>query len=168
MENIEKEVMNEFQARDYIINKGKAAKTPEDIKALLDEVLQKFNYDYGVAPRSVAGFCVAAAHFLACAMGLTGFQASFITWDFILGFSMTNNKCGLKMVDFDQMLYPQYGYKFEKTISASTWKSIQEEAKKKLDKFDSDEETAAAPVVEHWRAIVAGNVPFGYSVEEDS
>lgn len=48
-----------------------------------------------------------------------------------------NNKTGLKLIDYDEMLYPQYKEHFEKVLSASVWESLQERAKEFLNEESS-------------------------------
>ncbi len=156
--------MDEFEARDYILNKGKDINTVEELCDLIKEAEEKFNYDYGVAPRSIGAVSAVVANYLSHKMGITRYQASFAMWDFIMGYVKTNNKCGMKLVDYDDMLYPQYDYKYAKTISSHTWEQIQKEAKEMLAK---DKAFAHPAVREHWKSIVEGNVPFGYVVSDD-
>jgi hypothetical protein len=68
------------------------------------------------------------------------------------------------MINYDDMLYPQYEHKFEKTISSDIWKLLQEEAQRKL---EEDSEYANLDVINHWKSIVDGVVPFGYKIEEE-
>lgn len=156
--------MDEFEAREYILNKGNDVKTIEDLCDLIKEVEEKFNYDYGVAPRTIGAVSTVVANYLSARMGITGFQASFVMWDFIKGYLKSGNKCGMKLVDYDDMLYPQYDHKFAKTISSHVWKSIQKEAKERLAKDKGDVHPA---VREHWKSIVKGKVPFGYVISDD-
>lgn len=160
---MENERMNEFEARDYILAKGRDIKTLEELVELIEEVMIKFNYDYGVAPRSIGAAASVVADYLSGAMGITGFQAGYVMWDFIRNYHMTSNKCGLKLVDYDEMLYPQYQYKFEKVISSSTWGLLQKEAANNLGRSG---DYASPEVVEHWQSIVDGKVPFGYVVKD--
>ena len=159
-------MMNEFEAKDYIWNKGCECKSIEDIASLIAEVEKKFNYDYGVAPRSIGAVCASLAEYLCGSMGLTGFQASVAMWDFIQLFIYRHNQCGLRMVDYDNMLYPQYEYKFEKTISRETWNNIVKTAKEYLEEYKNKANNASSGVVNHWKSIVDGNVPFGYKIED--
>lgn len=156
-------VMNEFEARDYILSKRNDMKSLEDIKSLIDIVINNFNYGYGVAPRAAGALCAVIANYLSVSMGLTGFQASFLMWDFIRGFQKRNNLCGMKLVDYDDMLYPQYGYKFEKIISKTTWESLQQSAKNMLE--NNKDQLTSPRVIKHWESIVNGEVPFGYIVD---
>ena len=96
--------------------------------------------------------------------GITGWQANFVMWSFIKEWMYRNNKCGLKIVDYDDMLFPQYSDHFKKTISKSVWEALQKEAKEQL-KISGN--TAHPVVVAHWKSIVNGEVPFGYRVKEE-
>ena len=95
--------------------------------------------------------------------GITGFQASAIMWEFIKHWNYTDNKTGMKIVNYDDMLYPQYDFKFQKTITESIWKSIQDVAKNHLE----ENETAHPNVIAHWKSIVNGKIPFGYKIVKD-
>ena len=74
-----------------------------------------------------------------------------------------DNKTGLKLIDYDEMLYPQYKERFEKVLSASVWERLQDRAKECLNEESS---LAAEEVKKHWENIVSGNVPFGYKVKD--
>lgn len=156
--------MNEFEARDYIHNKGANVDSVEDLSAIISEVENDFNYDYGVAPRAIGAVTSCVADYLCNKMGLTGFQAGFVMWDFIRLFMKKNNKCGMRLIDYDNMLYPQYEDSFQKKISKDVWESIVKAAKENL---DNDTKYASEGVINHWKSIVDGNVPFGYVVEDD-
>lgn len=138
-------------------------KTVEELSAFVNHMLNDYNHDYGTICHAIGACAVAAAWLGAHVEGITGFQASFVMWDFIRYWQKRNNKCGLKLVDYDDLLYPQYAYKFEKTISKDVWENVQKEAKKNLD----TEDFACGEVRRHWARIVDGVVPFGYSVSEE-
>lgn len=157
-------IKDEFEARKELVQKRSEIKTFEDLTAFLKDVKENYNYDYGVAPRSIAQAALAVAWYLSGEFGITGFQAGFVMWDFLFGWQFTNNRTSMKIVDYDNMLYPQYDHKFEKTISSRVWAKIQEAAKENLEK---DSENAHPAVVEHWKSIVDGKVPFGFTVKED-
>ena len=53
--------------------------------------------------------------------------------------------------------------KYEKTIPQDIFESLQKAAKEKLEK----EHHAHPVVVEHWKKIIDGEVPFGYIIKED-
>lgn len=157
--------MNEFELRDELVKKRNEIETIEDLAEFLKYVEENCNEDYGGAPRAIAQACLAVAWHLAGKFGITGFQAGFVMWDFVRGWSYTNNKTSLRMVNYDDMLYPQYWDKFEKTIRPDVWESLQKAAKENL---EEDRGYPVHPNVQaHWESIVAGNVPFGYVVKDD-
>ena len=161
--NIKEEIPNEFKIRDELTVKRKEIKTFDDLVVFLKDVRDNYGNGYGEAPRAMAQAALAVAWYLSSEFGITGFQAGFVMWDFIQGWTKTHNKCGLKLVDYDDMLYPQYDYKFEKTISSSVWESLQKQAKKNLE----SNKYAADRVIAHWKSIADGNVPFSYTVIDD-
>lgn len=139
-------------------------KTIEEFETFVNHILNDYEHDYGTACHAVAA-CALAGAWLGCEKeGLTGFQAGFVMWDFIKNWVMVGNTCGMKLVDYDDMLYPQYEYKFEKTISQDTWHHLQEEAKRQLKKSGG----AHPEVKAHWKNIAMGIVPFGYQVKKDN
>ena len=183
----------EFQAKEEL--QAKRCKIGEDFDKLVEflkDVRDNYNYDYGVAPRAIAQASVATAWYFAYVFGITGFQAGFVMWDFIRDWQYRDNECGLKIVDYDLMLYPQYEYKFtEKTIGKWQWEALQKKAQKELDRIQETVETynrsqakgmekfinkegrdwvdtdfCNVRVLNHWKSIVNGIVPFGFKVEE--
>ena len=153
----------EFEARDILRKERKEIKSFDDLVSFLQNVKDNYNTGYGTAPRAIAQAALAAAWYLSSNFGITGFQASFTMWDFIRDWLYSDNECEMKIVNYDDMLYPQYAYKFEKMISKDVFDDLQRVAKKKLE----EPEYAHPAVVEHWKSIVNGNVPFGYVVNED-
>jgi hypothetical protein len=140
--------------------------TLETLPKFIDHVMNDYVHDYGTVCHAISACAIAAAWAAneckgACG-GITGFQASFVMWDFVKQWSYTDNKTALKILDYDKMLFPQYEDNFQKTMQKATWEVIQAEAKKKLESAKS----AHPDVVAHWKSIVAGNVPFGYTVEK--
>lgn len=155
--------MNEFEMRDELREKRKNIKTFEELTDFLKDVEDNYGNGYGDAPRAIAQAALAVAWHLAGVYGITSFQAGFVMWDFIRDWNYSSNKCGMKIVDYDNMLYPQYDHNFEKTISTDTWYALQEEAKKNLVETDY----AHPNVKAHWESIVEGKIPFGYVISDD-
>lgn len=152
--------MNEFELRDELREKRNNIKTFEDLVEFLTYVKDNCNCGYGEAPRAMAQACLAVGYYLSDEFGLTGFQAGFVMWDFIHDWQYRGNECGLRIIDFDKMLYPQYDYQFEKTISKDTWEALQRRAKEELEDRDSLHPNVEA----HMQSIADGKVPFGYTV----
>lgn len=126
--------------------------------------LAKYNHDYGTICHALSAGAVGATYALNRSKhgGITGFQAGFVMWGFIRQWYKNQNKTGMRLVDYDNMLYPQYEKNFDKIIDPEHWEALQKEAKTQL-----ETETNAHPaVIEHWQKIVNGEIPFGYRVEE--
>ena len=153
----------EFEVKAQLEKERENIKTFDDLVSFLERVKSTCNTGYGTAPRAIAQAALATAWYLASDFGITGFQAGFTMWDFIRDWEFPSNECGMKIVDYDNMLYPQYDYKFEKTISKDTFESLQKAAKKKLKEAT---EYTHRDVIAHWKSIVDGNVPFGYIVRD--
>lgn len=161
--------MNEFELMDELRAKRNDIKTFDDLVEFLTYVKDNCNCGYGEAPRAMAQACVAVAYHLADVFGITGFQAGFVMWDFIRDWMYKSNECGLRILDYDEMLYPQYDYKFEKTISERTWEALQKKAKERLEedlKKDERPWGLHPEVKAHMQSIADGKVPFGYIVSD--
>lgn len=139
--------------------------TIETLPEFVNHVMNDYQHDYGTVCRAVSACALAAAWAAnnSESGGITGFQAGFVMWDFVRQWTFDDNKCGLRIVDFDNMFYPQYEEKFQKTISKDTWEALRKQAEIYL---KEESENAADGVVEHWKSIVSGTVPFGYTVED--
>ena len=158
------EESREFEIRDELREKRKNIKEFEDLVAFLKDVTENYNCGYGEAPRAMAQAILATGYYLCKEFGITGFQAGCVMWDFIRDWLYSHNQCGMKIVDYDDMLYPQYYNKFEKTISSDTWYALQKKAKENLEK---DNPHTSPRVIAHWQSIVDGTVPFGYRIKKE-
>lgn len=146
--------------------------TIDTLPTFINHIMNDYVHDYGTICHAVSACALAAAyaansHEQGC---ITGFQAGFVMWDFVKQWMYEGNKCGMKIIDYDNMLYPQYGDKFDKFITKNTFKKIQKEAQIRLDestKEDDRYELAHPRVVNHWRSIIDGNIPFGYKLKDD-
>ena len=162
MSYIDMENDREFEVREQLQNERKNIKTFEDLVSFLQKVKENCNTGYGTAPRSIAQAALATAWYLSTDFGITGFQASCVMWDFIRDWLFPSNKCGMKIVDYDDMLYPQYWDKFEQTITKDTFEALQVAARKNLE----DKTQAHPSVIAHWQSIADGKVPFGYVIKD--
>lgn len=155
--------MDEFEVRDKLKEERKSIDTFDDLVNFLRNIQDNYNCGYGEAPRAIAQASLAVAWYLANEFGITGFQASFVMWDFIKDWLFSSNECGMRLVNYDNMLYPQYEDKFQKTIAPDTFDALQNKAKRLI---ETDGDHAHPAVIEHWKSIAAGKVPFGYVVKE--
>lgn len=139
--------------------------TLETLPEFIDHLMNDYEHDYGTIVKATAAAMIAT--FSACNQseqgGFTGFQVGFIPWLMINEF-WGASKVGRKIINFDYMLYPQYAHKFEKTMSSETWKSLQDRAKELM---KEPVENFHPDVRLHISKIVAGEIPFGYTVKDE-
>ena len=156
---IGKEVENE------LTKKRNCIKTFNDLLVFLKDVHDNYRkYDYRDDPIAIAQACIAVARFLSGDFGLSFYQTNIVMWEFILGYVKTENKTRLRLIDYDDMLLPQDAYRFEKVINQETWESIQKYAEDLLRSYNRYDDIVHPDVLDHWKSIVDGNVPFGYTV----
>lgn len=144
--------------------------TIKTLPEFINHVMNDYEHDYGTVVHAISA-CAIAATWAAnkedgARGGITGFQAGFVMWDFVRQFMYNSNKCGLNIIDYDKMLYPQYEDKFQKTINKSTWEALQEQAKENINDVKNHGRTVHPEIVLHWKMIADGHVPFGYTVNE--
>ena len=153
---------NEFEVKEILEKERKNIKSLDDLMNYIQNIIDNYDIGYGTAPRAIAQAALATSYYLADMFGITFFQASCVMWDFIKDWSFRGNKCGLKIVNYDDMLYPQYNYKFQKTIKKDTFEALQKAAENNLKKH----QFSSSAVIKHWKSIVDGNVPFEYIIED--
>lgn len=160
-----KAITEEMHLEKEWFEQSKKIQTLDELTQFIKKVLTSYSHDYGTACHAIAACAVACAWYGSYIECITGFQASFVMWDFIRNWTKGHNKCGLRLVDYDDFLFPQYAYKYDKVLSADTWEAIQKEATRCL---DEDSDGASSNVINHWKNISEGVVPFGYRVEEEN
>ena len=140
----------------------------ETLPEFMNHILNDYCHSYGTICHAIAACALAAAWAAnhSDQGGITGFQSGAVMWDFVRQWEYRNNKTSLRIIDYDKMLYPQYKDYFEgRTISQSTWETLQNAAKRLLNEIDTGEESAADSVIVHWTNIANGVVPFGYKIK---
>jgi hypothetical protein len=135
--------------------------TPETLSGFLQE-LASYNHDYESCIHFVAASAIAGAHAANSKVGITGFQAGGVMWEFIRNWSYTKNKTGLQIIDFDNLLFPQYESRFTITLTETLWQCVRKEAKSLL----SEKADACPEVIKHWQSIVDGEIPFGLKIKD--
>lgn len=134
--------------------------TADKLPAFVNKLINEYGHDYGTICHAIAAAGIAAMWAVENSDqgGITGFQASCITWEILRNWQHIDGPA--RIVEYRDMLFPQYDNKF-KQISKETWAYLQEEAAKSL-----ASETRMNPrVQEHMQSIVDGVVPFGMTVE---
>ena len=138
------------------------------LPGFLKHMTEDYTHDYGTIVHALTAGGIATMWSMNRTPqgGITGFQASCVMWQFIR--EWMHYEGPLKLVQYNDMLYPQHRARFDKVLSPKTWAWLQAEAKKHLKLKAAGQFGKPAPRVwEHWKSIAAGKVPFGYKVKED-
>jgi hypothetical protein len=156
--------MTEFEYKEMIYKKAGEVRSQKDLAKLLKEVLD-YQHDYG----TIVYGCMAAMKAAFSVVnrspqgGITGFQASCLGWECIQEFMSVKPPC--RILDYNNLLYPQYASKFEKVISQDAWNDLRKKAEEKL---KDKNELVHPSVVKHWQSIAAGQLPFGFRVGDQA
>lgn len=137
-----------------------------ELQTFIDEMFAE-ELDYGTVCYAVALAAVAAAWSAnkhPTQGGITGSQSGFVLWEFIRGWDQSRiGELGARLVNYDDMLYPQMGDRFAWTINAEQHEKLQAMAQEKL---SGDVEYVHKKVLEHWQSIVDGELPHGFKIKE--
>ena len=167
---MEKEEKKFNDIRDEWYKKAKTEiHTPEQLKAFAEEILDKVKSSseaYNDSSNGTAALALAAMNMLAFIYGMTAFQMGWVMWQLIDQMVISEHDCGMRLLIYDDMLYPQYEDRFVKTIDADTWGKLREKAAKLVEENKKSEFPACREVADHWKSIANGKVPFGYKVLE--
>lgn len=158
-----KPITEDMRLQDEWYKRAKNMK-PEDFLDFANELSKRYEHDYGTVCHAMAAIGLAAMYAFnetdGARGGITGFQAQCVMWLVIQHMNYENNKCGLRLLDMDKLLYPQYEYEFC-SISSDTWDAVKKEAQELL----KENATVHPDVVAHWQSIASGKVPFGLKIE---
>jgi len=136
--------------------------TLDTLPDFLRELTEDYDHDYGTICHAIAAAAVAAAWAVEKSPqgGITGFQGSAVTWEFIRGWNSSMiGETGARIQNMDNLLFPQYADSFT-TVPEDTWRRVQEKAKEHL----ASKDEAASSVRAHWQSIANGSVPFGLRI----
>lgn len=149
----------EKEMRDSVVPK---IETPEQltdyIKICLDSVTNSPNDDdgdaYGRAVYAMSLSAVAAFHYVAHTLGVTGFQASCADLDILKRLRHIEGPFGIYKIG--DMLYPQYDLvarlnEFIADKDVQDW--LKEQAQKKLDEETGKDHPAHPEVLVHWKKL---------------
>lgn len=149
------------QDRDEVLS-WYSQETPS-IDALIEKLNTEYEHDYGTICHAIAAVAVQAARKMNAQSqgGITGFQVGAVMWEFIR--QWMNIEGPLRLVKYNNMLYPQNFEQFDTKLSRDVWQLLQEEAERLM--TESNPELVHKDVYAHWAGIVEGVVPFGYVVD---
>lgn len=153
--------MTEQELRTHLKAKMESV-TLDTLPAFIEEALAEGN-GYGEICVAIGAIAAAAAKAADRSErgGITGFQASAVFWEFQRFWGVFGDG-PMRMLCYDDALYPQTLYKFQPTFSAETWKWMQERAAERL--LESPD--AHPNVLAHWAAIANGTLPDGFTLDD--
>jgi hypothetical protein len=138
--------------------------TLETLMDFINKLINEYEHDYGTICNAMAASAIATLNSVnkSPVGGISGFQSSGIMWLFIQNWMGLN--APLRLLNFEEMLYPQNESKFEKIIPSSTFEFLQNRANELL----KEKNYYLRPGTElHWHKIKNGIVPFGYRIDEN-
>ena len=155
-----KKVTEEMNEHVKWLEEASLLTTPEQLAAFVKKLTEEYDHDYGTIVKAMQAAMKASFNVMNESKqgGITGFQAGFLGWWAVEEFMSI--KAPARILEVEQMLYPQYEYKFN-SIDRETFEGLQKKAKQKL-----AEGGCVARVTEHMQSIVDGVVPFGYTIRE--
>lgn len=158
-------IREEDHIHDAWYKRAAEIRSIQELVPFLSELAHEYNHDYGTVCHALAAGAVATCWALnreSPSGGITGFQAGAVMWEFIRAWN--GLKGPAQLTRYQDMLYPQYERRFKKVIHKGTWEWLRDRAAEELSQASR---SAADTVVAHWKSIVDGVVPFGYTVEDD-
>ena len=133
------------------------------LQKFLDHLKNDYLHDYGTSARATAAAAFATAIAFAQYEGLTGYQWGYVAMDVLGRMSFPNNKLGFMVIDYDDLLYPQYEHRFtERKISAEGAQKLRQEAKARISGNDG---VVHPEVMAWWQKLANGQFPEWLKVE---
>lgn len=113
--------------------------TVETLPEFVRHLVEDYEHDYGTIYHAVGAAGLAGMYAVENSPtgGITGFQAGFCLWDVIRQWNYLANKCGLAILDYDKLLYPQNQDAFT-TVSSQIMENVRTEAQNNIDKFNQE------------------------------
>lgn len=162
-----KAITEELRLQDGWMQTAKEM-TLEKLPAFLRMLTEEYQHDYGTIVHAIAAAAVAAATAVnkSPTGGITGFQASFVMWEFIKQWGHMDGP--MRLVQYRNLLFPQHADQFQHRISAETWEWVRKEAAKQIAEHLAGPKSHVHPdVLAHWESITNGTVPFGLTVADE-
>lgn len=141
--------MTEEELQDYKLPR---IDTDKELIDFINEMISIGN-SYNTAPYSMALSAYAVFMYVAGKLGVTGFQASWADMQFLK--RTRNLEDGFSIIDYSNLLYPQYKDNFEKysfdNLLRENLPHLKERAKKLLEEKGG---YTHENVIKHWKMIV--------------
>ena len=134
----------------------------QELTSYIEELKEKYNTSYNDAVYGPALAAIAAFNYTASQMGLSGSQASYSEMLFLE--KLRKIKHGFRILNYDNLLYPQYLKDFNLSAEILIRKNLDE--LKKVAKEELEKRPYAAQAVrDHWTYIT--EIPDSEKIEDD-
>ncbi len=140
-------------------------RSDEDLNTLEARFLE-MEHTYDSACHATAAMALHAARRMASRLGLSGFQAGFVDLQFVSHWRFDDEDVPFGIMDFSQLLYPQYDDDAPRRISKATFERLRELARERLNEAPKGLKFASERVLERWRLIAGGNLPICTTIKE--
>ena len=130
--------------------------TLEGLPEFINHLINDYEHDYGTICHAMTAGGIATMEAMnnSDQDGITGFQAGAIMWECIRNWMHRENKIGLKLVNYDNFLYPKYEHIFDKTINVYTWTALQKEAAIQIKEADEQHLKYLADVEQYNQDVI--------------
>ena len=136
------------------------ATLPEFLERVSSAARDDWDYNTGVDAIAISAVAASWAMEHEPGLGASGSSAGMTTWAYMIHYGGISLPA--KIVEYENMLYPQYAYLYEKTIDRHTWSALREMAISRLQYKHLSQE-----VRDHMQSIADGTPPFGYTIQGD-
>ena len=139
--------------------------TLETLPDFMKRIFEDLEHDRENPEQAVAACALAAYYASASKAELSVSQRAFVKWDILRKGWNVGEKTGAKIIDYDVMIYPECEWIFNPVIPQRTFAKVQRLAEEKLK--SENLEDIPEYVVNHWRKIAGGKVPFNWKVDKE-
>ncbi len=140
-------------------------KTEQELFDFIHELTTEYVNDYGTCVHMCVALMKAMFNYFDELEGMTGFQVGCMKWEVLQEIFGVNDEIGMKLLRYENMLYPQYDKEFSKIIIDEQQRNkIIQLAKKELREADVD--FIHPNVLMRWQQLAAGILPDYVEVEQ--
>ena len=158
-----KKISEDMNVHERWYDKAKNV-TTTTLSTFINKIVNGYEHDYGTIAHAITASGLAAMLAVIKEHPISAQQANFIMWNFIYRWMYPNNKCGLVLLNYDNLLFPQYEEMFDKVLSPEVFEALQKEAS---DLLEARGDNIHEDVKAHLQSIVDGKPPFGFKIIEN-
>lgn len=139
-------------------------KTKEELDEMISTLVER-QHDYGTAVYAMSLSAIAAYHYVANQLGVSGFQASCADLDFIRRARCL--KGPFRFHSYEQALYPQYEQDYRNEVihqSVADW--LKKEGQRLVEETPDQDNHPNPRFIAHIKLLAEGKLPFGMTIKQ--